>query len=170
MVWDPNKYGFVKDDVPAPDTVNPSLWRQSQLVNISGLFQVVERIYQVRNCDISNMTIIEGEQGIIVVDPLVSAEVARTALALYFQHRPRHDVVAVIYSHSHIDHFGGVRGVVSQADVQAGKVAVYAPEGFFEHAISENVMAGNVMGRRPDTCTAICFRPRRAAKSAPAWG
>ncbi len=147
-VWDPNKYGFIKEEEPAPDTVNPSLWRQSQLVNISGLFQVTERIYQVRNCDISNMTIIEGEKGIIVVDPLVSAEVARAALALYFQHRPRRSVTAVIYSHSHIDHFGGVRGVVSQADVQAGKVAIYAPEGFFEHAISENVMAGNVMGRR----------------------
>ncbi|HVU87794.1 MAG TPA: alkyl sulfatase dimerization domain-containing protein [Pirellulales bacterium] len=147
-VWDPNKYAFIEEGKDAPDTVNPSLWRQSQLVNISGLFKVVDRIYQVRNGDLSNMTIIEGVSGIIVVDPLISAETARAALELYFQHRPKRNVVAVIYSHSHIDHFGGVRGVVSGDDVQAGKVQVYAPEGFFEHAISENVMAGNVMGRR----------------------
>ncbi len=94
------------------------------------------------------MTIIEGDSGVIVVDPLISAETARAALELYFQHRPKRNIVAVIYSHSHIDHFGGVRGVVSGDDVQAGKVAIYAPDGFFEHAISENVMAGNAMARR----------------------
>ncbi|HEY4308599.1 MAG TPA: alkyl sulfatase dimerization domain-containing protein [Pirellulales bacterium] len=148
VVWDPNQFGFIKEDAAAPDTVNPSLWRQSQLVNISGLFEVTERIYQVRNADLSNMTLIEGNSGLIVVDPLVSAETARAALALYFSHRPKRNIVAVIYSHSHVDHFGGVRGVVSPDDVKAGKVAIYAPEGFFEHAISENVMAGNVMGRR----------------------
>jgi len=148
VVWEPGKYAFIKPDAQAPQTVNPSLWRQSQLVNISGLFRVCERIYQVRNQDLSNMTIIEGNSGVIVVDPLISLETAQSALALYFQHRPRRPVVAVIYSHSHVDHFGGVRGVVSSEDVESGKVAIYAPEGFVEHAVSENVMAGNVMGRR----------------------
>jgi alkyl sulfatase BDS1-like metallo-beta-lactamase superfamily hydrolase len=148
VVWDPNRYGFVKPDEEAPVTVNPSLWRQSQLVNISGLFKVVDGIYQVRNYDLSNMTIIEGKSGIIVVDPLISAETAKAALELYYTRRPRRAIVAVIYSHSHVDHFGGVRGVVSDDDVKAGKVQVYAPAGFLEHAINENVMTGNVMGRR----------------------
>ncbi len=148
VVWDPEKYAFIGEKAKAPDTVNPSLWRQSQLVNIAGLFRVCERIYQVRNQDLSNMTFIEGDSGLIVVDPLISLETAKAALALYFEHRPRRPVVAVIYSHSHVDHFGGVRGVVSAEDVEAGKVAIYAPEGFVEHAVSENVMAGNVMGRR----------------------
>jgi alkyl sulfatase BDS1-like metallo-beta-lactamase superfamily hydrolase len=96
VVWDPNRYGFIKPDEQAPDTVNPSLWRQLQLVNISGLFKVVDRIYQVRNDDLSNMTVVEGQSGIIVVDSLISAETAKAALDLYYQHRPRRAVVAVI--------------------------------------------------------------------------
>jgi alkyl sulfatase BDS1-like metallo-beta-lactamase superfamily hydrolase len=148
VVWDPQKYAFVTIEAPVPETVNPSLWRQSQLVNISGLFTVTQRIYQVRNYDLANMTLIEGDSGIIVVDPLTSKETAAAALALYYQYRPQKPVVAVIYSHSHIDHFGGALGVTTQADVEAGKVAVYAPAGFMEHASSENIYAGNVMGRR----------------------
>jgi alkyl sulfatase BDS1-like metallo-beta-lactamase superfamily hydrolase len=147
-VWNPKQYAFIKPGAEAPDTVNPSLWRQSQLTNISGLFKVAERIYQVRNQDLSNMSIVEGDKGIIVIDPLISAETAKAALDLYYKHRPKKPVVAVIYSHSHVDHYGGVRGVVSEADVKAGKVKIYAPEGFLEAAVAENVMAGTAMSRR----------------------
>jgi len=148
LIWDPTKYGFIKDGSKAPDTVNPSLWRQSQLINVSGLFQVADGIYQVRNLDLSNMTIIEGAEGIVVVDPLVSEETSRVGIELYFKHRPKKPVKAVIYTHSHVDHYGGVRGVVSEADVKAGKAKVYAPEGFLEAAVAENVFAGNTMSRR----------------------
>ena len=123
-IWDPAKYAFIKEGMAAPDTVNPSLWRQSQLINISGLFRVADGIYQVRNHDLSNMTIVEGQHGITVMDPLVSAETAKSALNLYYQHRPKKPVVAVIYTHSHFDHYGGVRGVVDEADVKAGKVKI----------------------------------------------
>jgi alkyl sulfatase BDS1-like metallo-beta-lactamase superfamily hydrolase len=147
-IWDPAKYAFVKEGQAAPDTVNPSLWRQSQLINISGLFQVTDGIYQVRNQDLSNMTIVEGKDGVAIFDPLISSETAKAALELYYQHRPRKPVVAVIYSHSHVDHYGGVRGVVDEADVKAGKVKIYAPEGFLEAAVAENVLAGTAMSRR----------------------
>ena len=148
MVWDPNQYAFIKDNSDAPVTVNPSLWRQSKLVAISGLFKVTDRIYQVRNYDLSNITFIEGEKGIIVLDPLISAETAKAGLELYYKNRPQKPIVAVIYSHSHVDHFGGVKGVVSEDDVNSGKVKIYAPKGFLEHALVENVMAGNNMFRR----------------------
>lgn len=148
VIWDPKQYAFIKEGEKAPDTVNPSLWRQSQLINISGLFEVTDGIYQVRNLDLSNMTIIEGKEGITVVDPLVSAETARVGMDLYFKNRGKKPVVAVIYTHSHVDHYGGVRGVVDEADVKAGKVKIYAPAGFMESAVSENIMAGNVMSRR----------------------
>jgi alkyl sulfatase BDS1-like metallo-beta-lactamase superfamily hydrolase len=148
VTWDPNKFAFVGDEQPCPATVNPSLWRQSQLCAEGGLFEVVERMYQVRNHDISNLTIVEGDTGLILFDPLISAECSKAALELYFEHRPRKPVVAVIYSHSHVDHYGGVKGVISEEDVAAGKVRVIAPEGFLEAAVSENIMAGNVMTRR----------------------
>jgi len=147
-IWDPAQYAFIKEGEAAPDTVNPSLWRQSQLINIAGLFKVADGIYQVRNHDLSNMTIVEGKRGITVMDPLVSAETAKSALELYFQHRPKKPVVAVIYTHSHVDHYGGVRGVVDEADVKAGKVKIYAPTGFMEAAVAENIMAGTAMSRR----------------------
>lgn len=147
VVWDMASYAFINDR-PAPATVNPSLWRQAQLNNIAGLFQVSDRVYQVRGLDLANMTLIEGDSGLIILDPLTSVETARAGLALYFKHRPARPVVAVIYSHSHVDHFGGVRGVIDEADVQARKVQVLAPEGFFEHAVSENVLAGPAMKRR----------------------
>lgn len=148
LIWDPQKYGFITPDAEAPDTVNPSLWRQAQLINVSGLFEVAEGIYQVRNLDLSNMTIIEGEEGITVVDPLVSSETAKVGMDLYFEHRPKKPVKAVIYTHSHVDHYGGVRGVVNEEDVRAGRVKIYAPEGFMEAAVAENVFAGNAMSRR----------------------
>lgn len=145
-VWDLQRYAFLKGEAPA--TVNPSLWRIAQLNTIAGLFKVTDRIYQVRGLDLANMTLIEGEHGLIVMDPLLSVETARAGLAMYFRHRPQRPVVAVIYTHPHVDHFGGVRGVVDEADVKAGKVQVIAPHGFFEHAISENVLAGPAMKRR----------------------
>jgi len=149
IVWSTKKFAFMQDlKKKAPATVNPSLWRQMLLVNLTGLFKVDEHIYQVRNFDLSNITFIEGKSGLIVMDPLVSAETAKAALALYYKHRPKKPVVAVIYSHSHIDHFGGVRGIVDEADLKAGKVKIFAPVGFVENAIAENVMAGNAMSRR----------------------
>ena len=105
-------------------------------------------VYQVRGFDISNMTIVEGTTGVIIIDPLLTVEAAHAALELYFQHRPRKPVTAVIYSHSHADHFGGVKGVTSDADVAAGRTHVYAPQGFMEHAVAENIIAGNAMSRR----------------------
>lgn len=147
VAWDFNAYAFERADA-APATVNPSLWRLAQLNNEAGLFKVTDRLYQVRGADLSNMNIIEGDTGIIVMDPLITAETARAALALYYAHRPRKPVVAVIYTHSHVDHFGGAKGIVDEADVKAGKVAVIAPAGFMEEAISENVLAGNAMSRR----------------------
>ncbi|CAM3221594.1 alkyl/aryl-sulfatase [Klebsiella quasipneumoniae subsp. similipneumoniae] len=148
IIWDPAKYHFVKEGEKAPDTVNPSLWRQSQLLNIGGLFKVTDGVYQIRNLDLSNMTIIEGKTGITIIDPLLSAEPAKEALALYFAHRPKKPVVAVLFTHSHVDHYGGIRGVVDEADVKAGKVKIYAPAGFMEEAVSENIMAGTAMSRR----------------------
>ncbi|OBF15434.1 alkyl sulfatase [Mycobacterium kubicae] len=147
VVWDNDAYAFLNG--PAPASVHPSLWRQSTLAAKQGLYEVVPGIYQVRGFDISNISFVEGETGIIVIDPLVSTEVAAAALALYRTHRGgARPVVAVIYTHSHVDHFGGVLGVTSQADVDAGKVAVLAPEGFTAHAVQENVYAGPAMLRR----------------------
>src|SRR5204863_2984506 len=110
---------------------------------IHGLFKVTDRLYQVRGFDISNMTIVEGNQSLIVIDPLLATETAKAALDLYYQHRPRKPVGTVIYSHGHADHFGGVKGVIDEADVAAGKVQVLAPTGFMETAIAENILAGN---------------------------
>jgi alkyl sulfatase BDS1-like metallo-beta-lactamase superfamily hydrolase len=145
-VWDNDIYSFLGGD--APTSVHPSLWRQSTLAAKQGLYEVVEGIYQVRGFDLSNISFIEGDTGIIVIDPLVCTETAAAALALYRGHRGDRPVVAVIYTHSHVDHFGGVLGVTSQADVDSGKVAVLAPEGFTEHAVQENVYAGTAMTRR----------------------
>lgn len=146
VVWDNDSYDFVTGE--APDTVNPSLWRQSALVTKQGLYEVVEGIYQVRGLDLSNITFVEGTTGVIVIDPLISTETAAAALELYRTHRGDRTVTGVIYTHSHVDHFGGVKGVTTQEDVDAGRVVVLAPSGFVEHAISENVYAGAAMGRR----------------------
>ncbi|BBX89198.1 MBL fold metallo-hydrolase [Mycolicibacterium boenickei] len=146
VVWDNDAYAFLEGD--APTSVHPSLWRQSQLCAKQGLYEVVPGIYQVRGLDISNISFIEGDTGVIVIDPLISTEVAAAAFGLYREHRGDRPVVAVIYTHSHGDHFGGVLGVTNQADVDAGKVAVLAPEGFVEHAVQENVYAGTAMTRR----------------------
>src|SRR5690606_38336724 len=146
VVWDFTAYNFLEG--AAPETVNPSLWRHAGLLARAGLFRVTDRVYQVRGFDVSNMTIIVGDTGLILVDPLTSAEVASAALASARRTLGERPVRAVIYTHSHVDHFGGVRGVVSAEDMAAGRVEIIAPDGFMEHAVTENVIAGNAMGRR----------------------
>jgi alkyl sulfatase BDS1-like metallo-beta-lactamase superfamily hydrolase len=142
----PDRYAFLKQE--APPTVNPSLWRQAQLNATNGLFQVTDGVYQVRGFAQANMTIVEGTTGVIVIDTLSTPGAAREALDLYFAHRPRKPVVAVIYSHSHPDHYGGASGVVSPADVAAGKTKIIAPAGFMEALIGEAVTGGNAKARR----------------------
>ncbi len=142
VVWDNDVYSFLS--APCPPTANPSLWRQSQLCAEQGLYQVAEGIFQARGLDLSNISFVEGSHGVIVIDPLISVETAAAALALYREHRGDRRLTAVIYTHSHGDHFGGVRGVVPPD----GDVPIIAPAGFLEHAISENVYAGTAMTRR----------------------
>ncbi len=150
-IWDITPYLQAQaPGTPVPPTVNPSLWRQAHLNNFNGLFRVCDGIYQLRAFDMSNMTIIEGETGLIIIDPLISVECARSGLKLYRENRPETaglDVTAVIYTHSHVDHFGGVEGIMPDGDKMAA-VKIYAPDGFLEHAVSENVYAGCAMGRR----------------------
>ena len=145
-VWNHDAWAFLEDD--PPPTVNPSLWRQARLNTVAGLFEVAEGFYQVRGLDLSNVTFVAGDTGWIVVDPLTSTETARAALDLLHAHVPARPVHTVIYTHSHVDHFGGVHGVVDAADVEAGRVQILAPEGFLEAAVSENVVAGTAMTRR----------------------
>ena len=132
---------------PAP-TVNPSLWRQAQIITKHGLFKVMDGIYQVRGFDVSTVTFIDAGEGWIVVDPLTGVEQARAAFELVTEHLGARPVLAVIYSHSHTDHYGGVRGIVSPEDVASGKIPVIAPEGFLKEAVSENIIAGPAMLRR----------------------
>ncbi|MBN2060945.1 MAG: MBL fold metallo-hydrolase [Deltaproteobacteria bacterium] len=146
-VYDLNPYTFL-DHETAPPTVNPSLWRQARLNMNHGLFKVTERIYQVRGYDLSVMSFIEGDTGWIIVDPLVSIECAKASFDLVSRYLGVKPVRAVIYTHTHVDHWGGVKGVVSEEDVKSGKVQIIAPEGFMESAVSEMIFAGNVMGRR----------------------
>jgi alkyl sulfatase BDS1-like metallo-beta-lactamase superfamily hydrolase len=143
--WSMAPFAFLEGE--RPDTVNPSLWRQAKLNAIHGLFEVTRGVYQVRGFDISNVTFIEGETGFLVIDPLTSAQPAAAALKLLRQHRGDKPVTGVIYTHSHVDHYGGVLGVLSDDDIAAG-LQIVAPEGFLKAAVSENVLAGNAMGRR----------------------
>lgn len=147
-VYDLNAYAFLSEKA-APPSVNPSLWRQSQLNALyHGLFQVTEGVYQVRGLDLSVMSIIETDNGYVVVDPLLTAPTAQAAINLVYRHLGQKPIVAVIYSHSHADHWGGVKGVISEEDVSSGRVRVIAPQHFLTYAISENINAGNVMSRR----------------------
>ncbi|TOE84725.1 hypothetical protein CGJ34_08230 [Vibrio parahaemolyticus] len=149
VVWDLEAYKkYISLDKPSPNTVNPSLWRNAQLNMINGLFEVTDGIYQVRGYDLSNITFIKGDKGWIVFDPLISQETAKAALDFINKELGERPVTGVFYSHSHIDHFGGVRGIVDEEDVISGKVPIVASQGFTEHAVSENVIAGNAMGRR----------------------
>ena len=153
VVWNLEPYAFLKADISpedVPDTVNPSLWRQSRLVMCDGLYRVTDRLYQIRNADLANMTIIEGDSGIIIADPLMSAETSRAALELYYRHRGRRPIRAVIVSHSHVDHYGGILGVVSPGDLAEGRVRLIAPAGFLEAAVAENAMAGAAMRNRAE--------------------
>jgi alkyl sulfatase BDS1-like metallo-beta-lactamase superfamily hydrolase len=145
-VWDMDTYRFVDGD--APDSVNPSLWRQAKLNNIHGLFEVTDRIYQVRGYDISNVTFVEGDSGWIVIDPLTATETARAAFELVTAHLGERPVQAVIYTHSHADHFMGVQGIISREELRERGVPIVAPVGFLEAAVFENVIAGNAMLRR----------------------
>jgi len=146
VVWSLEPYGFLSEQT-APPTVDPSLWRQSRLNMHHGLFEVVPGVYQVRGLDIANMTLIEGDNGVIVVDTLTSIEGARAAMELYFKHRGKRPVAAVIFTHTHTDHWGGARGVLGDA-MQAAGVPIIAPNFFMEHAVSENIIAGPAMLRR----------------------
>jgi alkyl sulfatase BDS1-like metallo-beta-lactamase superfamily hydrolase len=147
VVWSLEPYGFLSD-AEAPPTVNPSLWRQSRLNMNHGLFEVVPGVYQIRGLDIANMTLIEGNSGVIVVDTLTSIEGARAAMELYFTHRGKRPVAAVIFSHTHTDHWGGARGVIDDEALARGSVPIIAPNLFMEHAVSENIIAGPAMLRR----------------------
>lgn len=146
VIWDNSAYGFIKGD--APNSVNPSLWRQEKLNNISGLFKVSDGIYQVRGFDFANMSIIEGKSGWIIVDPLTAKETAQAALKFAQQHLGVKPIKAVILTHAHMDHFGGVLGIVSQEEIKSQGIRVIAPEGFMDAATSENIIAGIAMARR----------------------
>ena len=146
VVWDIDRWAFLDGD--APDTVNPSLWRQGKLVSIAGLFEVVDGVYQVRGLDLSVTSFLRTDNGWVVVDPLISVEPMQAAFDLVREHIADLPVVAVIYTHSHIDHYGGVRAIVDGADVDSGAVKIIAPIGFLEESVSENIMLGNTMARR----------------------
>jgi len=149
VVWDLESYKkYIGLNQASPAEINPSLYRLAQLNMQYGLFKVTDRIYQVRGYDLSNITFIQGDTGWIVIDPLISTETARAALELANKSLGKRPVVAVIYSHPHADHYGGARGLASDAEFASGKIRIIAPEGFTEHAISENVIAGNAMSRR----------------------
>jgi alkyl sulfatase BDS1-like metallo-beta-lactamase superfamily hydrolase len=146
VIWDFDAFSFIKGDAPA--TVNPSLWRQATLNNQIGLFKVTEGIWQLRGFDLANMTLIQGKSGWIVVDALTAQETSAAALAFARQHLGNQKVSALIFTHSHADHFGGALGVVSAQEVKSRKIPVVAPEGFMEEATSENILMGPAMGRR----------------------
>lgn len=146
VAWTPSRYDFI--DGKAPDTVNPSLWRQSRLNRIHGLFEVADGIYQLRGYDISVMTLIRGNTGWIVVDPMTSPAPSKAAFALAQKILGERPITGLLFTHSHADHFGGVRGIVSEAELAARPIPILAPAGFTEESVSENVMAGNAMGRR----------------------
>lgn len=146
-VWDMNAYSFLDGNV-SPDVVHPSLWRIAQLNCRHGLFQACERVYQIRGFDIANMTIVEGDSGIIVIDTLSCAETAKAGMELYFRHRGKRPVVAIVYTHTHADHWAGVGGVVEEAHATGGSLRIIAPDKFLDYAVSESVIAGNAMLRR----------------------
>lgn len=146
IIWDQTAYAFMGSEAPA--SANPSLWRQARLNNIHGLFEVTKGIYQLRGFDLANMTLIKGKNGWIVVDPLTAKETSARAMEFAFEHLEKMPVTAIVFTHSHIDHFGGATGILSPEEADAGKVRIVAPDGFMEEALSENVIAGIAMSRR----------------------
>ena len=167
VVWDNDSYAFLAADCPT--SVHPSLWRQSKLAAKQGLYQVTEGIYQVRGLDLSNITFVDGATGVIVIDPLICTEVAAAALALYREHRGNRAVSAVIYTHSHVDHFGGVLGVTSPADVDAGRVAVIRRRGSSSMRSPRTSPPAPRWPAARATCTAPSCRADRTARSAAGW-
>lgn len=150
-IWDMDAYNFIEYkgvDGQSPDSVNPSLWRQASLNNIHGLFKVSEGIYQLRGFDLANMTLIEGDKGWIVVDPLTAKETSKAAFAFAQKHLGTKPITAILFTHSHLDHFGGALGLVTSEQVREQGIRVIAPEGFMEEATSENIIAGTAMSRR----------------------
>lgn len=151
VIFDTARFDYLDGDAPAPDSVHPSLWRQSQLIRKGGLYKVTDGLYQVRNGDIANLTVVEGESGLVVIDCTASVEAAAQGMAMIREHVSDKPLAAVIYTHTHIDHYGGVKGVVDPADVASGRVPIIAPgttASFDKHALGENVIAGNAMSRR----------------------
>ena len=159
VIWSQEAYTFLEDYEKAPDTVNPSLWENTRNNHAYGLFEVTEGIYQVRGYDMANLTVIKGDTGWIVFDPLMSVECTQAAMQLIEKNLGRRPVKAVIISHSHVDHYGGIKGVMTDDDtadsalsieqqLSSGKIPIIVPEGFTEHAVAENVYAGKAMGRR----------------------
>lgn len=146
IVWSQDAYACLSED--APGSANPSLWRNAQLNHIYGLFEVTDGIYQVRGYDMSNITFIKGDTGWIVYDPLMTVECAQAAYELVKENLGDYPIKAIMYSHSHVDHFGGVAGIVSEEQVEKENILIVAPEGFEEHAVAENIFAGNAMSRR----------------------
>src|ERR687893_1428643 len=140
-ILDTAEWDFL-DAEGAPPTVNPSLWRQARLNREHGLYELVPGLYQVRGYDLANLSLVRGETGWIVIDPLTSTETARAAMGLVREHLGDRPVSAVIYTHSHIDHFAGLAGVLTPEEIAAGRVPIVAPQGFLEEAVSENVLAG----------------------------
>ena len=147
-VWDCARYDFLRENHEAPDTVHPGLWRQGRLNAIHGLFEVMDGVWQVRGYDISNLTLIAGNSGWILVDVLTTAATAEACLKLANEQLGERPVKAVIYTHSHADHFGGILGVTTPEEVENGDVRIIAPEGFLEEVVNENVIAGAAMARR----------------------
>jgi alkyl sulfatase BDS1-like metallo-beta-lactamase superfamily hydrolase len=155
--WNLDAYAWMEGD--APPTVNPSLWRHMKLLRRHGLYKVADNVWQVRGFDVSNMTVIQGQTGWILIDPLTSPDAAAAALDLVNGQLGVRAVTGIVYSHSHADHFGGVRGVIAEADVKARKVAIIAPDQFVEEAASENIMAGSAMGRRANYQFGLGLKP-----------
>ena len=170
LVWSQAAYSFVEDYDKAPDTVNPSLWENTINNHAYGLFEVCEGIYQVRGYDMSNLTVIKGDTGWIVFDPLMSVECVQAAMELIEKNLGSYPVKAVIISHSHVDHFGGIQGILSADEaadpalpineqLASGKIPIIVPEGFAEHAISENYYVGKAMGRRANYQYGVILEP-----------
>ena len=147
-VWDTGSHDFLREEKPAPETVHPGLWRQGKLNAIHGLFEVAEGVWQARGYDISNITFLETPNGWLIIDPLTTSSTAEACLQLANQTLGERPVHTVIYTHSHLDHFGGILGVTSQEEVEAGNVRIIAPDGFLEEVVRENIIAGPMMARR----------------------
>ena len=181
VVWSQAAYSFLNDYEKAPDTVNPSLWENTRNNHAYGLFEVCEGIYQVRGYDMSNLTVVKGDTGWILFDPLMSIECSQAAIQLIEKNLGSYPVKAVIISHPHADHFGGILGVMKEEDaadaslsieeqLASGKIPVIVPEGFAEHAIAENVYAGKAMTRRANYQYGVLLTPGVTGKMAQGIG